>query len=363
MNIQSLTQKALQKEDLNIAEGVYLYTHANLAELMFVANVLRSQIRPDNVVTWIIDRNVNITNVCISRCLFCNFHVPVNHPETYITDIHEYSQKISELEQLGGDQLLIQGGMNPKLGLDFYIDLFSKLKAKHPNIKLHALGPPEIVFLARKAHMSYREVLEKLTDAGMESLPGAGAEILSNDIRKKISPGKCSADEWLEVMREAHKMNITTSATMMYGHIESIEDRITHLVKLRELQSEKPENSAGFTAFIPWPFYSKGTKIEQFFPDNYSINHEEYIRMIAISRIMLTNIPNIQASWLTVGLPTAQICLHAGAHDLGSIMIEENVVSQAGAGFRTNKDEIQQAIRNAGFTPRLRNQKYEYGDK
>lgn len=359
MNIQELKRKALAREDLRADEGVYLYTHCSLSELSFIANEIRKTIRPDNTVTWIIDRNVNITNMCISRCAFCNFHTLINKEGGYITTLDEYSKKIKELEALGGNQLLIQGGMHPKLGLDFYCDLFSQLKKRHPHIKLHALGPPEVAYIAKREQMSYSEILQKLIQSGMDSLPGAGAEILSNEIRKQISPGKCSADEWLAVMREAHKLHITTSATMMYGHIESIEDRITHLILLRNLQAEKPADSEGFTAFIPWPFYSKDTELEQKTQKQYPINHLEYIRMIAISRIMLTNINHIQASWLTVGLPTAQLCLHSGAHDMGSIMIEENVVSQAGAQYLIQKEQLPQAIQEAGFIPKLRNQKYE----
>lgn len=359
MNIQNLVEKALRREDLSIEEGVYLYTHAPLSLLMYTANEIRKTYRPNNVVTWIIDRNVNITNVCISRCTFCNFHTLINKEGGYITTLDEYTQKIQELEAFGGNQLLIQGGMHPKLGLDFYTNLFSKLKHRHPNIKLHALGPPEIAYIAQREHMSYSEVLTTLIQSGMDSLPGAGAEILHDDIRKQLSPGKCNTQAWLDVMHEAHKQNITTSATMMYGHIETIEQRIQHLTTIRDLQHKKPEYSKGFTAFIPWPFYSKNTVLAQQTGKGYPIQHIEYIRMIAISRIMLTNIDNIQASWLTVGIPTAQICLHAGAHDLGSIMIEENVVSQAGAVFTAKKEELQQAIKQAGFIPQLRNQQYE----
>jgi cyclic dehypoxanthinyl futalosine synthase len=359
MKVHSLLIKALQQEALSVEEGVFLYQKAQLSELTFVANEIRKKYRPSNIVTWIIDRNVNITNVCISRCQFCNFHKLINQEGTYITSLDEYSQKIAELEIYGGNQLLIQGGMHPKLGLDFYKQLFSDLKQRHPNIKLHALGPPEIAYIAQRESMSFKDVLVSLVESGMDSLPGAGAEILVDHIRKELSPGKCNSQAWIDVMHEAHKLGLTTSATMMYGHIETIEDRIIHLVKIRELQARKPANSEGFSAFIPWPFYSSNTKLAEITGKNFPINHQEYIRMIAISRIMLTNIPNIQASWLTVGIPTAQICLHSGAHDLGSIMIEENVVSQAGATYSTKKDELSQAIMNAGFTPRLRNQKYE----
>jgi len=360
MNVQSLLAKAIKKENLSLEEGIFLYKNAHITELTFVANEIRKTLRPDNKVTWIIDRNVNITNVCVSLCKFCNFYTKVGSADSYVTTIEDYSKKIKELEEFGGNQLLIQGGHNPKLGIDFYKKLFSQLKERHPNIKLHALGPPEIAYIALKEKMTYKDVLVELQQAGLDSLPGAGAEILSNKVRKALSPGKCNADEWLDVMREAHKLKLVTSATMMYGHLEEVEDRIEHLVKLRDLQDEKPEGSDGFTAFIPWPFCSEDTELERTTDKDYSVNHLEYNRMLAISRIMLTNIPNIQASWLTVGLPTAQICLHGGAHDLGSIMIEENVVSQAGAKYKVDKFQLARAIEEANFEPQLRNQAYEY---
>lgn len=359
-DVHTLLVKALKLQDLSIEEGAFLFRNAALADLQFVADEIRKKFRNDGIVTWIIDRNVNITNACISGCKFCNFHKRLNEDGIYITTIEEYDKKIAELELLGGSQLLIQGGMHPKLGLDFYKNLFSELKRKHPQIKLHALGPPEIAYIAKRENMSLRNVLESLHQSGLDSLPGAGAEILCDRVRKFLSPGKCDAETWLAVMREAHKMHLTTSATMMYGHIETIEERMEHLVKIRALQHEKPSDSDGFTAFIPWPFCSKGTVLEKISDHPFSIKQEEYIRMIAISRIMLPNIPHIQASWLTVGLPTAQICLHGGADDLGSIMIEENVVSKAGASYSVQKDELPQAIREAGFTPQLRNQHYDY---
>lgn len=360
MDVHSLLLKALRKEELSLEEGVFLYNNARITDLSFVANEIRKTFRTDNKVTWIIDRNVNITNVCVSLCKFCNFYTKVGANNSYVTTINDYSQKIKELEEFGGEQLLIQGGHNPKLGIDFYKDLFSQLKERHPNIKLHALGPPEIHYIAQKAKLSYYDTLVELKKAGLDSLPGAGAEILSNDVRKRLSPGKCSADEWLEVMRQAHKLKLTTSATMMFNHLETVEDRIEHLIKLRNLQSVKPEDSEGFTAFIPWPFCSENTELDKTTEKDYTVNHLEYIKIIAISRIMLTNIKNIQASWLTVGIPTAQICLHSGANDMGSIMIEENVVSQAGAKYKVDKFQLAKAIEEAGFEPQLRNQAYEY---
>jgi cyclic dehypoxanthinyl futalosine synthase len=249
--------------------------------------------------------------------------------------------------------------MNPALGLDFYTDLFRDLKTLYPALKLHALGPPEIVYLSKKEKLTYRDVLERLIESGLDSLPGAGAEILSDRVRKVLSPGKATTEEWLGVMREAHRINLPTSATMMLGHIETREERIMHLVHLRELQKQKPAGHYGFIAFIPWPFQDAGTKLATRDGIRNSINSLEYIRIIAMSRILLNNIDNIQSSILTVGKETAMLSLHAGANDLGSIMIEENVVSAAGASFRFDAKEMQEIIRDAGFIPRRRNQKYE----
>lgn len=354
-----LTIKALAGEFLTLKEGRMLYESLPLAELMNLGNELRYRYHPDENVTWIIDRNVNITNACISGCRFCNFYRPVNDPSCYITTFEEYFRKIEEMRFLGGNQLLLQGGMHPNLGLGFYTDLFSRLKKKFPDLRLHALGPPEIVHLSRLEKMKYRKVLERLVYAGMNSLPGAGAEILSDRVRKILSPIKCSAGEWLNVMKTAHELNLTTSATMMFGHIETLDERLQHLIAIRELQAQKPQGAKGFLSFIPWPFQDEGTVLKEKYGVSNNTSPEEYIRMIAISRVMLPNISNIQASWLTVGKDTAQLCLHAGANDFGSIMIEENVVSVAGATNRFDANGIQLAIRDAGFEPQLRNQDFE----
>jgi len=351
--------KALSGEFLSLDEGKRLFKSLALAELMNLGHELRYRYHPESKVTWIIDRNVNITNACISGCRFCNFYRPVNDPSCYITTLEEYSRKIVEMRDLGGNQLLLQGGMHPHLGLSFYADLFSKLKEKFPDLRLHALGPPEIVHLSRMEKMTYKEVLEHLVRAGMNSLPGAGAEILADRVWKILSPIKCSVKEWLEVMKAAHELNLTTSATMMFGHIETIDERLQHLIYIRELQAQKPEGTKGFLSFIPWPFQDDGTVLKEKYGVANNTSSEEYIRMIAISRIMLPNISNIQASWLTVGKDTAQLCLHAGANDFGSIMIEENVVSVAGATNKFDANEIQRAILDAGFDPQLRNQDFE----
>ncbi|HBE43498.1 MAG TPA: dehypoxanthine futalosine cyclase [Bacteroidales bacterium] len=354
-----LYTKALNLMPLDSEEGLELYESAPLEELMFIADKLRQINNPGRKVGWIIDRNVNITNVCFSHCSFCNFCRKANSPDAYVTTMEQYKSKIDELYRLGGDQLLLQGGMNPDLGLDFYCTLFRKLKELYPSLKLHSLGPPEIVFLAKKEKMNYRKVLTNLIDAGLDSLPGAGAEILADRVRKILSPAKAITTEWLEVMREAHRLNLPTSATMMYGHIETNAERIGHLIKLRDLQQEKPEKNYGFISFVPWPFQDKGTRLREEKGIVSRYNPPDYLRLIAISRIMLNNIRNIQASILTVGKETGMLSLHAGANDLGSIMIEENVVSSAGSDNRFSAVDLQEIIIEAGFEPQRRNQKYE----
>jgi cyclic dehypoxanthinyl futalosine synthase len=356
--IQELLHRALQQEFLTAEEGLELFQKAPTSALMYVGNQLRQQKVPGQKVTWIIDRNSNTTNVCVANCKFCNFYRRPGHAESYITTIEEYRPKIEELFRLGGDQLLLQGGHHPELGLSFYTNLFSQLKKEFPQLKLHALGPPEIAHICFLEKMSHEEVLRALHASGLDSLPGAGAEILNDRVRRLISKGKCGAQEWLDIMRAAHRIGLTTSATMMFGHIETLEERMEHLVAIRQVQSEKPSGAVGFIAFIPWPFMDDGTLLKKLKRARNQCTADEYIRMIALSRIMLPNIQHIQASWLTVGKQTAQVCLHAGADDMGSIMIEENVVSAAGAPFRFTANGIQQAIRDAGYIPQLRDQQY-----
>ena len=360
MNIDALLQRALAFEFLSAEEGQYLFEHVPTADLMFVANELRKIQKSDGLVTWQIDRNVNTTNACIANCKFCNFFRPPGHEEVYVTSIEEYKPKIEETIRYGGDQLLLQGGHHPDLGLDFYTNLFSQLKDLYPEIRLHALGPPEVAHICKLEGKSHTEVLTALKDAGMDSLPGAGAEILNDRVRRLISRGKCTGQEWLDVMRACHQLHITTSATMMFGHIETLEERFVHLVWIRQVQSEKPADAEGFLAFIPWPFMDDGTLLNRIRGIKNNVSSDEYLRMIAISRIMLPNIKNIQASWLTVGKETAQLCLHGGANDFGSIMIEENVVSAAGAPHRFTYKSIQESIRKAGFQPQLRRQDYTF---
>lgn len=362
MDLPGLYERALNFESLDAEEGIFLFEQAPLTELMQVANELRKKQVPHGKVTWQIDRNVNTTNVCIANCKFCNFYRIPGHADAYITDIDTYKRKIEETFRWGGDQLLLQGGHHPELGLDFYTTLFRQLKELYPALKLHTLGPPEVAHIAKKEKMSHHDVLAALKAAGMDSLPGAGAEILVDRVRRLISKGKCGAQEWLDIMHEAHKLNITSSATMMFGHVETLRERMDHLISIREVQAKKPAAAKGFLAFIPWTFQDVDTLLTRIRGVHNLTTSEEYIRMIAISRIMLPNVKNIQASWLTVGKQTAQLCLHAGANDFGSIMLEENVVSAAGAPHRFTARGIQTAIREAGFEPQLRNQQYEWRD-
>jgi len=353
-----LFRKVYEGQRLSAEEGIAMYREYSLSSLMFLADEIRKRLHPGNEVGWMIDRNVNITNICFSQCRFCNFCRRSADEDAYVTTDGQYDSKIQELFSLGGDQLLLQGGMNPSLGLDYYKSLFRRLKERWPKLKLHALGPPEIVYLAHKEKCGVKEVLTELIAAGLDSLPGAGAEILSDRVRKIVSPGKATTDQWLGVMREAHRLNLPTSATMMFGHAETPEERIDHLIRLREVQDEKPAGHYGFIAFIPWPYMDRGTVLA----DKYGIrNHTtaaDYLRLIAISRIILDNIHNIQSSILTVGSDTASLTLHCGANDLGSIMIEENVVSAAGNSFRFGPDQMQEIIRQAGFIAVRRDQLY-----
>ena len=357
--VKDIITKSLDGQPLSYDEACHLYDNAPLEMLSQAADSLRRELVPNpDVVTWQIDRNVNTTNVCTSGCLFCNFHCKPHQTEKhYITTLEQYDEKIARLFELGGNQLLLQGGMHPKLGIEFYENLFRELKTRYPNLRLHALGAPEVAHIAKISGLTTQKTLERLVAAGLDSLPGAGAEILVPRVRKIISPAKPSVEEWISVMHEAHLINLPTSATMMYGHIETPHERMEHLIRIRDLQAAVPEGHYGFIAFIPWIFRSTGTRLEaQGVVSHFSAL--EYIRIIAISRLVLNNIRNIQASWLTVGKQTAQVALHSGANDFGSIMIEENVVSSAGANNHFDADGIQQAIREAGFTPRLRDQLY-----
>ncbi len=355
----SIISKALDRKQLTFGELMWLYENENLSKLCLIAHSVRLQLHPNKNVGWMIDRNINITNVCTSGCKFCTFHCSKASTKAYITSLAEYEKKIEELFLAGGNQILLQGGMHPDLTIEYYEQLFRDLKNRFPSLKLHALGPPEIFYLAEKSGISLNEVLKRLIDAGLDSLPGAGAEILDNDIRKNLSPHKCSADDWAKGMIEAHKLNLPTSATMVFGHIETMEHRISHLIKIREIQNKKPEGSFGFLSFILWSMQTKNTILSKKIPNINTTTQTEYLKMVALSRIALINISNIQSSLLTIGINTAQLSLYAGANDLGSIMLEENVLSAVGLGFRVDAKQMKKIISDAGFNPTLRNQKFE----
>ncbi|MCH5334743.1 MAG: CofH family radical SAM protein [Alistipes sp.] len=358
MNTDKLLCEALRREPLSIDQAMALYETVPVGELVQAADQMRREaVDAPEEVTWQIDRNVNITNVCISGCRFCNFHCKPHQKErAYITTADEYRRKIDEMLAAGGDQLLLQGGLHPDLKIEFYEELLRMLKDMCPSLRLNALGAPEVSHIARISGISTAEVLHRLRDAGLDSLPGAGAEILAEDVRRKISPAKPSAGEWCRVMHEAHMMNIPTTATMMYGHLETPRQRMEHILTIRDLQARVPEGHYGFTAFIPWIFRSAGTELER--EGIVEVPAEGYLRVIAMSRLLLFNIRNIQASWLTVGKEVAQQALHGGANDMGSIMIEENVVSSAGARNRFDAEGMCRAIVEAGFRPVLRDQLY-----
>ncbi len=331
-----------------IKEIVSQYNSTGLAELMTMAHNKRLEIKDlDRAVSYQIDRNINTTNVCCSGCKFCTFHCRKSEKNrAYITTIEEYCTKIEELYTAGGRQILLQGGMHPDLGIEYYESLFGQLQHLYPDLILHALGAPEIVYLAKKAGIGVQQAIERLVAAGLSSIPGAGAEILNTEWRRLNSPAKCSAEEWLHTMETAHKMGLKSSATMMYGFRDTLELRIEHLLKIRELQ----ERTGGFTSFIAWPYRG----VEE------TWNPTEYLKTIAISRLVLTNIENIQASWLTVGLECGMMALHGGANDMGSILLEENVVRSAGIEFSMSEETMREVIQSAGFRPVLRNQLFEY---
>ena len=363
-------------------EALRLYREAPLEELCALADAERYRHVPERRVSYQIDRNVNYTNVCLSGCKFCNFHCRPDEPDkAYTLAFEDYLPKIAELKALGGDQLLLQGGLHPKYGIEWYETLFRRLKEAEPSLKLNALGPPEVAHIARISKLSYREVLERLMAAGLDTLPGAGAEILSDRVRRFLSPAKPRAGQWLEVMREAHRLGLSTTATMVYGHVETLAERIDHLLALRDLQDARPAGTPGFRAFICWPMQLAGTDLERLaaagrLPEGIALPGEptgwspaeEYLRTVAIARLVLDNVDHIQASWLTVGLSTGARALAAGADDMGSIMIEENVVSAAGAQHLVEGDArsgpgmtsvLREAIEAADFTPWLRDQCYQ----
>lgn len=352
LELDAILAKAAAGERLDLAEGIYLYERAPIHRLGEAADERRRALHPEPVVTYIIDRNVNYTNYCVTRCKFCNFYVPPTDKtgRGYVLSKEQLAEKFRETEELGGIQILLQGGLNPKLGLDYYEDLFRWTKANFA-LKLHALSPTEIIHIAQIEDLSVAEVLRRLHDAGMDSLPGGGAEILDDEIRNRISPFKNNTQEWLAVMRAAHELGMRSSATMVFGFQETAEHILMHMDRLRSLQDE----TGGFTAFITWPFQAEGTRLK--LRDDTSAFR--YLRIQALARLYLDNIANIQVSWPTLGPEIGEIALRYGANDFGSVMIEENVVSKAGAHFMMTARQIEKHIRLAGFEPRRRNMQYE----
>ena len=350
MKLEELAQKVLNGERLSREEALFLWQEADFYTLGYLARAVRFRLHPERMVTYIIDRNINYTNICISGCKFCAYYRPPGDPEGFVLTFEELAQKIEETLALGGIQILLQGGLHPDLPLEFYEEMLRFIKSRFPQIHVHGFSPPEIIHFSRLSDLSLEEVLKRLIAAGLDSIPGGGAEILVDRVRRQVSPNKCSAAEWLEVMRVAHRLGLKTTATMMFGHIETIEERVEHLEKIRALQDE----THGFTAFICWPF-QPGKNMELSTPKALPV---EYLKMLALARIFLDNIPNLQASWVTQGPKVAQVALEFGANDFGSTMIEENVVAAAGVSHRLSVEEIEKIIRDAGYEPRRRRMDY-----
>jgi cyclic dehypoxanthinyl futalosine synthase len=336
---------------LSSADALWLYRTAPTWWLGRMADYVRRRKHPEGLVTYIVDRNVNYTNVCVARCNFCAFYRPVGHGDGYVLGFDEIFRKIDETIALGGVQLLLQGGHNPDLPLTWYEDLFRGVKQRYPSFKLHALSPPEVVHISRLSKLAVPQVIERLIAAGLDSIPGGGAEILVDRVRKLLNCyGKASADEWLDVMRHAHRAGLRTTATMMYGTVETDEDRLAHLLRLRELQDE----TGGFTAFITWSYQPEHTE-----RGGREATGIEYLRTLALARLVLDNFDNLQASWVTQGGKVGQLSLAFGANDMGSVMIEENVVRAAGAAYCMDEVEIVRNVEDAGFVAKRRNMHYE----
>jgi cyclic dehypoxanthinyl futalosine synthase len=354
---ESLVARVLAGERIDRDDALSLYRRVPLADLAQLADARRNQAkaaayggRGSEVVTYIIDRNINYTNVCNVYCKFCAFYRTEKDADHYVLSREEIDQKLDELTAIGGIQILMQGGHHPKLGIDWYLDLLNHIREKYPHINIHAFSPPEFNHFAEVFGMPLREVISKFKDAGLGSIPGGGGEILVDRVRQRIAPLKCNSDRWLEAMHHAHELGLKSSATMMFGHVETVEERIEHLQRLRDQQ----DATGGFTAFICWTFQPDNTKLRA-----TPVGTAEYLRMQALSRIFLDNIENVQSSWVTQGPKIGQIALRYGANDFGSVMMEENVVSKAGTTFRINSEEIEGLIREMGYEPHRRDNWYQ----
>ncbi|MBE9520087.1 MAG: dehypoxanthine futalosine cyclase [Proteobacteria bacterium] len=348
--IDHIQGKVLDGERLSGPESLALFEKGDLYALGFLANSVRKRLHPEPIVTYVVDRNINYTDICISACKFCAFYKAPDEAGGTVISYEELGDKIKETQELGGTQILLQGGLHPDHPLDFYEDMLRFIKKT--GIHIHGFSPPEIHHFSQLAGLGVADVLKRLHKAGLDSIPGGGAEILSDRVRQQAAPRKCSADEWINVMREAHLLGLRTTATMMFGHIETVEERLEHLLRIRQLQDE----TGGFTAFIPWPFQPDNTA----FADLPKATAHTYLKMLAWSRIVLDNVPNIQASWVTQGPKIAQVSLFFGANDFGSTMIEENVVAAAGVSFRLTEAEICSLVQGAGYEPRQRRMDYSF---
>ena len=344
MNISDIAKKITSGNRITDEEYLLLESKGDLYQLGFFADTIRKKLHPESQVTYVIDRNINYTDICISACKFCAFFKAPEEEKGYLLDSRELLEKIEETQKVGGTQILLQGGLHPDQPFEYYEEIVRLIHKT--GIHLHGFSPPEIHHFSKISGLPVKTVLSRLIDAGLNSIPGGGAEILNDRVRQLIAPRKCSAQEWLDVMEQAHIQGLRTTATMMFGHVETSEERLEHLRRLRELQ----DRTGGFTAFIPWPFQ----------PDNTALSDKEktsglgYLRMLALSRIYLDNFKNIQASWVTQGPKIAQIALSFGANDFGSTMIEENVVAAAGVSFRLSEQEIRRLVTDAGFEPAQR---------
>ena len=351
MQLDHIARKVLDGGRVDAAEALALYRRAPTHLLGHLADAIRSRKHPERIVTYIIDRNVNYTNVCVARCNFCAFYRPVGSGDGYVLGFEEIFRKIDETIAVGGNQLLLQGGHNPDLPIQWYEDLFRAVKARYPEFKLHALSPPEVLHISKLNQVPVPAVIERLVAAGLDSIPGGGAEILVDRVRRLLNCySKASSDEWLGVMGQAHRAGLRTTATMMYGTVETEEERIEHMLRLRELQDE----TGGFTAFITWSYQPEHTE-----HGGYEATGVDYLRTLALARIVLDNFDNLQASWVTQGGKVGQLSLAFGANDMGSVMIEENVVRAAGASYCMDEVEIVNNIVDAGYVPKRRNMHYE----
>ncbi|MEI6689290.1 MAG: cyclic dehypoxanthinyl futalosine synthase [Thermoleophilia bacterium] len=351
--VSEILKSVLDGERLSDADALTLMQSRDLVAIGAAANEIRNRKANPGEVTYIVDRNINYSNVCVTDCNFCAFYrKPGDEREGYVLPKRIIFAKIEETIAVGGTGALMQGGHNPDLGIEWYEDIFRSIKERYPKFHLHALSPPEVTFISRRAHLSIADTISRLRDAGLDSIPGGGGEILVDRVRQILAPKKTKSEEWLEVMRQAHRQGMTTSATMMYGHVETLEERVEHMRKIRALQDEVP----GFRAFISWTFQPDNTVLGESVKETPT--SFEYLLVQAISRLYLDNVPHIQSSWVTQGMKIGQVALHFGADDLGSIMLEENVVSSAGTTYRATSEDFCRVIRNAGYKPIQRDTYY-----